>query len=78
MAAGFLALVQATGEAVWLDRAPALLDQALERFRAEDGGFFDTADDAEALVARPRDPSDNATPVRPVGDGARAARRTPP
>ena len=25
--------------------------------RAGDGGFFDTADDAEALVARPRDPS---------------------
>ena len=52
-----------------------LLDAALERFRADDGGFYDTADDAEALVARPRDPSDNATPVRPVGDGARAGRR---
>jgi len=54
--------VQATGESVWLDRAIALLDQAIERFRAEDGGFFDTADDAEALVARPRDPADNASP----------------
>jgi uncharacterized protein YyaL (SSP411 family) len=62
VASGFLALVQATGDAVWLDRARVLLDAALERFRAEDGGFFDTASDAEVLVARPRDPSDNASP----------------
>jgi uncharacterized protein YyaL (SSP411 family) len=62
VASGFLSLVQATGDAVWLSRARALLDDALARFRAEDGGFFDTAADAEALVARPRDPSDNASP----------------
>jgi uncharacterized protein YyaL (SSP411 family) len=62
VASGFLSLVQATGEAVWLDRARALLDDAIERFRADDGGFFDTAADAEALVTRPRDPGDNASP----------------
>jgi uncharacterized protein YyaL (SSP411 family) len=62
VASGFLALVQATGDAVWLERARHLLDDALARFRADDGGFFDTASDAEALVARPRDPSDNASP----------------
>ncbi|MGZ4496754.1 MAG: thioredoxin domain-containing protein [Nocardioides sp.] len=62
VAHGFLALAQATGDAAWLERAGALLDDALDRFRAEDGGFCDTADDAEALVARPRDPSDNASP----------------
>lgn len=62
VASGYLALVQATGDAVWLERARVLLDDALDRFRAEDGGFFDTAADAEALVARPRDPSDNASP----------------
>ncbi len=63
VAAGFLDLLQATGDPVWLERAGLLLDTALERFAADDGGFFDTADDAEALVARPRDPSDNASPA---------------
>ena len=62
VASGFLSLVQATGDAVWLERARRLLDDAIARFRAPDGGFFDTADDAEALVARPRDPADNASP----------------
>jgi uncharacterized protein len=62
VATGFLDLLQATGDPVWLERATDLLDTALELFRAEDGGFFDTAADAEALVARPRDPSDNASP----------------
>ncbi len=62
VAAGFLDLLQATSDPVWLARAGALLDTALAHFRADDGGFFDTADDAEALVTRPRDPSDNASP----------------
>jgi len=62
VATGFLDLLQATGDPVWLERATALLDTALELFRADDGGFFDTASDAETLVARPRDPSDNASP----------------
>ncbi len=62
VAAGFLDLLQATGDAVWLERAGTLLDSALDHFATDDGGFFDTADDAEALVARPRDPSDNASP----------------
>lgn len=62
VAAGFLDLVQATGDPVWLERAGQLIDVALDHFRADDGGFFDTADDAEQLVARPRDPSDNASP----------------
>jgi uncharacterized protein len=62
VAAGFLDLVQATGDARWLARAKALLDVAIQHFAAPEGGFFDTADDAEVLVARPRDPSDNASP----------------
>ncbi len=62
VAGGFLSLVEAIGDAAWLERAEQLLDVALVHFRADDGGFFDTADDAETLVARPRDPSDNASP----------------
>jgi uncharacterized protein len=62
VAEGFLALHQATGELRWLTLAGELLDAAIEHFAAPDGGFHDTADDAEQLVRRPRDPTDNATP----------------
>ncbi|HET6625118.1 MAG TPA: thioredoxin domain-containing protein [Nocardioidaceae bacterium] len=62
VAAGFLALLSATGDVVWLTRARTLLNEALAMFSAGDGGFYDTAEDAEQLVTRPRDPSDNASP----------------
>jgi uncharacterized protein YyaL (SSP411 family) len=62
VAAGLLALLSATGDPAWLRTAGTLLDVALEQFAADDGGFFDTAAGAERLVARPRDPSDNASP----------------
>jgi uncharacterized protein len=62
VADGFLALAEATGEGIWVARAGLLLDVALDQFAADDGGFHDTAADAEALIARPRDPSDNASP----------------
>ncbi|HEX4470493.1 MAG TPA: thioredoxin domain-containing protein [Nocardioides sp.] len=62
VADGFLALCGATGDERWLDRATSLLDAALDHFRADDGGFFDTAADGERLVSRPRDPTDNASP----------------
>ncbi|MFT3874455.1 MAG: thioredoxin domain-containing protein [Nocardioides sp.] len=63
VAAGFLALCGATADPAWLELAGTLLDTALAHFRAEDGGFYDTADDAEQLVTRPRDPGDNASPA---------------
>ncbi len=62
LATGFLALACATADATWLDRAGELLEAVLTRFDAGDGGFHDTADDAESLLTRPRDPSDNASP----------------
>jgi uncharacterized protein len=62
VAHGLLALLSATGEGHWLETAGLLLDEALDSFAAGDGGFFDTSRTAETLVARPRDPSDNASP----------------
>jgi uncharacterized protein YyaL (SSP411 family) len=62
VAEGLLALYAATGETRWLHRAGAVLDVVLDHFAAPDGGFFDTADDAEPLLRRPRDPADNAAP----------------
>ena len=62
LAEGLLALHQATADPRWLDTAGQLLDTALARFADGSGGFFDTADDAERLVRRPKDPTDNAAP----------------
>ncbi len=62
VAEGLLALFSATGELQRLIDAQALLDIVLGHFADGHGGFYDTADDAEQLVRRPQDPTDNATP----------------
>ncbi|MQY14839.1 hypothetical protein SRB5_50150 [Streptomyces sp. RB5] len=62
VAEGFLALTAVTGEGVWLEFAGLLLDTVLRHFRAPDGSLYDTADDAERLISRPQDPTDNAAP----------------
>jgi uncharacterized protein len=46
----------------WLDEARAVADGLLELFSHPEGGFYTTGEDAEALIARPRDVMDNATP----------------
>ncbi|MGW0595809.1 thioredoxin domain-containing protein [Streptomyces sp. NPDC002776] len=63
VAEGFLALASVTGEGVWLEFAGFLLDHVLTRFvDAESGALYDTAVDAERLIRRPQDPTDNAAP----------------
>jgi uncharacterized protein YyaL (SSP411 family) len=62
LAEGLLALYAATGDPRHVAWAGELLGVVLDRFAAPDGGLYDTADDAEALVRRPQDPTDNATP----------------
>ncbi|QDI69338.1 hypothetical protein CD934_11965 [Streptomyces calvus] len=63
VAEGFLALASVTGEGVWLEFAGLLLDHVLARFAdPESGALYDTASDAERLIRRPQDPTDNAAP----------------
>ncbi len=62
LADGLLALYETTFEEGWFVAARDLMDTVLERFAAPDGGFYDTAADAEALFARPRSLEDNALP----------------
>jgi len=66
VAEGLLALHQATGDGRWLAAAGGLLDLLLARFGDGNGGFYDTADDAEVLVRRPWDPTDGPTPCGPA------------
>jgi uncharacterized protein YyaL (SSP411 family) len=62
VAEAFCAVHQLTGDGRWLGLAGELVDIAMQRFADGRGGYYDTADDAEVLVARPADPTDNATP----------------
>jgi hypothetical protein len=60
---GLLALYQTTFEPRWFQTARSLIDTVLEHFvDEENGGFFDTADDHEQLITRPKNLQDNAVP----------------
>ena len=64
LAGAFLALHEATLRAVWLDRATELAEALLEGFFDRASGLlFDTHRVDQALVVRPRDATDNATPA---------------
>ena len=82
----FIALHEATGDASWLRDARVVSQQMHLHFRdSQTGAWYDTADDAEQLITRPRDLYDNAVPAGPSlaleamlrlaeldGDGARS------
>jgi uncharacterized protein YyaL (SSP411 family) len=59
---GLLELYQTTFDERWFIEARQLADHVLEHFTAQDGGFFDTSDEHESLIVRPRNLQDNATP----------------
>jgi uncharacterized protein YyaL (SSP411 family) len=63
VALGFLAVYELTFDEKWVDRAKEIADAMVEWFwDDEKDAFFDTASDAEQLITRPRDSTDNATP----------------
>ena len=63
MADAAMALDEATGEAAFLARARAWVALADRHYWDRDaGGYFFTADDAEALIVRTKTAIDNATP----------------
>ncbi len=62
VAEGLIALSGVTGSGQWLELSGQLLDTALARFRADGGGFYDTADDSERLIYRPAEVADGPSP----------------
>ena len=63
LAHGLIRLHAATGDARWLQEARALVDRMIADFEdREEGGFFFTAVGHESLLARAKDPFDNALP----------------
>ncbi|HMH25514.1 MAG TPA: thioredoxin domain-containing protein [Gemmatimonadaceae bacterium] len=63
VALGFLAVYELTFDERLVNQARAIADAMIDWFWDDKvGAFFDTARDAERLITRPRDVTDNATP----------------
>jgi len=60
---GLLAVYEATGETSHYEGAVGLAREIESRFRDAEGGYFDTAADAEPLLIRPRGLEDNPLPA---------------
>ena len=59
---GLLVVYEVTADERWFEAARGTVEAILAHFAEPDGGFADTADDAEVLVARPRSVEDGAVP----------------
>lgn len=62
VAAGLLALYEATFDSKWFSSARGLCDTILHEFYDGNGAFFDTSTHHEQLIVRPRNLFDNAVP----------------
>jgi uncharacterized protein YyaL (SSP411 family) len=63
LAAGLLSLFEVDGDPRWLAAARDLLRVVVERFGADDGGLWSTADDHEQLLVRTKSVWDGAVPA---------------
>jgi uncharacterized protein YyaL (SSP411 family) len=59
---GLLALYQSDPDPNWFTAAVHIAEEMLAHFTDPEGGFFDTSDEQETLILRPKDVQDNATP----------------
>jgi uncharacterized protein len=60
---GLVSLYEASFETRWIEEAIGLAETMIAEFASDDGpGFFDTGASHEALISRPRDLQDGATP----------------
>lgn len=59
---GLLELYQTDFDNKWFTTAKELTDEMIQKFSDSNGGFFDTPNDGENLLIRPKDVQDNATP----------------
>jgi uncharacterized protein YyaL (SSP411 family) len=59
---GLVELYQTTFNPHWYLAAKELADAMVDHFSAPDGSFYDTSDDHETLITRPRELQDNAVP----------------
>ena len=63
LADGLIALYQSTFDSRWYYWIEELIDRVLNHFQDRNsGGFFDTSDDHESLIYRPKSLQDNAVP----------------
>jgi uncharacterized protein len=63
VATALVELYQAEGERRWLEAALRLVLARVPHYRDAAGALYETPDDGEALIVRPRDPIDGATPA---------------
>ncbi|GMQ79359.1 MAG: thioredoxin domain-containing protein [Anaerolineae bacterium] len=63
LADGLIALYQSTFDSRWYFWTEELIDRVRDHFQdRKSGGFFDTSDDHESLIFRPKSLQDNAVP----------------